>query len=405
MSVREEAAADALDALPPGVDAELFLREEQTWNAELEPATGATASREGLRLRGAARVWQEGRVGEAFAPHLDAAALLASAAPRAPGAPPPVPLARESGSDAVEPSREALLGAAERLRSGLLARGLTVQALLVQDPRITDWRVRRGAPAIRQRFAAPQLLARIETPRGAMLESCEPDGVETLLLRVDQACSAVAGQGRAVDRRLPLVFRPAVAVPLVAALATLLRGDVAGATPALARALGKRLFPACLTLVDAPPAARLDDEGVVAAPVTLISRGQLAAFLHSSATAAAMGLAPNGRGLRTGEALQLGPGALGLRIQPASGGLPERCTELTTRLETFTSLSRAGSVSLIVAGWERRGDARLYPVEPFELELPVLPTLRRLAGVGEDLTFFPAAEGCGTPTLVFDSLT
>ena len=55
---------------------------------------------------------------------------------------------------------------------------------------------------------------------------------------------------------------------------------------------------------------------------------------------------------------------------------------------------------LIAAGWEVKDGQRVRRVAPLELDLPLLETFRALRGVGADLTFFPTADGCGTPTLI-----
>jgi predicted Zn-dependent protease len=67
-------------------------------------------------------------------------------------------------------------------------------------------------------------------------------------------------------------------------------------------------------------------------------------------------------------------------------------------------MPRPGVVSMIAGGWEVEQGRRVRRIEPLELSLPVLETFRTLRGVGSDLVFFPTAEGCGTPTLVFPPL-
>ena len=104
----------------------------------------------------------------------------------------------------------------------------------------------------------------------------------------------------------------------------------------------------------------------------------------------------------TGDALGVGTEDAVKRLRPGEAQLPPDCTELTARLETFTSLSRGGVLHLIVAGWERRAGVRVHRVAPFELSLPLLATFRSTVGVGPDLGFFPASEGCGAPTLIFE---
>jgi predicted Zn-dependent protease len=91
-------------------------------------------------------------------------------------------------------------------------------------------------------------------------------------------------------------------------------------------------------------------------------------------------------------------------VVPRGDALPERYTELVARVETFTTMPRPGTVSLLAGGWEVHGGRRVRRIAPVDLSLPVLETFRALRGVGADLAFFPTAEGCGTPTLLLPPL-
>jgi predicted Zn-dependent protease len=239
----------------------------------------------------------------------------------------------------------------------------------------------------------------------ALLSGEEEASLAPLRERLKDAVEALEGPGEVADPTLPLVLRPAVAAPLVAGLSWLLRGDVASATPALARAAGRKPFPSVLSVEDDPLHARgtrrrtLDDEGRPARAVRLVDEGRLTGFLHSEETAARLGAEPNGRGLREGTSPPA-PSPINLFIVPRADALPAHYTELVARVETFTTMPRPGTVSLIAGGWEVRDGRRVRRVAPMELDLPLLDTFRGLRGVGADLTFFPTADGCGTPTLV-----
>jgi predicted Zn-dependent protease len=259
-----------------------------------------------------------------------------------------------------------------------------------------------------------EAFVRCETARGAVVDAVaaslgEPWELESLRGRFAEAFEALEGPAEAVDPALPLVLRPAIAAPLVAALAWMLRGDVVASTPALARAVEKKLFPSVLSVEDDPLHPRgtqrrsTDDEGVPTRPLRLIEEGRLRGFLHSVGTAAGLGVEPNGRGLRF-EGSPPAPSPVNLFVVPRGDALPERYTELVARIETFTTMPRPGVVSMIAGGWEVEQGRRVRRIEPLELSLPVLETFRTLRGVGSDLVFFPTAEGCGTPTLVFPPL-
>ena len=77
--------------------------------------------------------------------------------------------------------------------------------------------------------------------------------------------------------------------------------------------------------------------------------------------------------------------------------------ELSVRLETLTPSPRAGVVTLIAGGWIVRDGVRIERLAPTELEFPVIGAFRALYGVCDDLHFFPAHGGVGTPSLLFES--
>ncbi|WNZ63833.1 metallopeptidase TldD-related protein [Myxococcus sp. MxC21-1] len=201
-----------------------------------------------------------------------------------------------------------------------------------------------------------------------------------------------------------------MAAPLAAGLIWLLRGDVAAATPALARAVGRKVFPSVLSVVDDPNhptgtrRVSMDDEGLSTDTLSLVDAGVLRGFLHASDTASRLGAPLNGRGFRTTLSPPT-PEAVNPSLVPGEiAVLPAHYTELVARVETFTTMPRPGTVTVVAGGWEVRDGRRVRRIAPVELELPVLETFRALRGVGTDLTFFPTAEGCGTPTLVFPPL-
>jgi hypothetical protein len=66
-------------------------------------------------------------------------------------------------------------------------------------------------------------------------------------------------------------------------------------------------------------------------------------------------------------------------------------------------MPKAGLITIRVGGWEVRGGVWQRRIKVFDLHLPLLPTQRRLAGVGDNLSF-PLGEGVSTPTLIFQPI-
>jgi predicted Zn-dependent protease len=402
--------------------AELFLSASRRLSLEYEVGTGRFTSSQGKSVWASARVWQGEGSGFAALPvgrRADVGRVLEAAVRRvgldARAGLPPGGLSAGLPSPSLAPlSAERLRHLAEQLAREVTPPGVVVQAAVLSQT--SAWRALLRSEGGEQGETGSRwdAFVRCETSRGAVVDAvASPRGeaweTESLRARFAEAVEALEGPAEALDASLPLVLRPAVAAPLVAGLAWMLRGDVAASTPALVRAVGKKLFPSVLGVEDAPrhplgtQHRSTDDEGVAAGPLRLIEEGRLQGFLHTVGTAARLGVAPNGRGLRTESSPPL-PSALNLFVVPRGDALPGDYTELVARVETFTTMARPGTVSLVAGGWEVRAGRRVRRIALVDLSLPVLETFRVLRAVGADLTFFPTADGCGTPTLVFPPL-
>jgi PmbA protein len=408
-------------ARPGDEGLELFLHHGEESSVDLVPGLRGMATVAGGGLWAAARVWRAGRCGFSARPaarEAEVAALVtearAAALARGTDAPVPVdvPAAGQHGDGAAELSEELARQRAEELRAGLAAAGLPVQVVLLRQRRWCDTVVSLAGVRTAEGHALVTGAARCESEGGITLHVVESadirdgwDARRALRHAAEAAAVTAAARGREPDRRLPLVLRPMVAAHLVAALGWMLRGTTAAATPGLPRAVGRRLFPACLTLVDDPahPDSALtraaDGEGRPAAPLELVGDGILCGFLHSTASAAALRHDPNGRALRATPEAPPAPAPVGLRVSPRGDRAPGDHVELTTRFETLSTMSRPGIIDVTVAGWEVRDGRRMHAVGPFELRLPVLAALRALRGVGDDLELVPEAERTGTPSL------
>ncbi|MDQ3265853.1 MAG: metallopeptidase TldD-related protein [Myxococcota bacterium] len=286
-----------------------------------------------------------------------------------------------------------------------------LQALLVRCLQTTS----RSGEETGDSEAREELFVRVETAHGGLLESWgaplprapTPEEVASIVgARLEEAESALRGPAVALDPSLPLCLSPSAAAPLIAALGTLLRGDIAGSS-GLARNAGKRVLAPAVTVIDHPAhplgsrQRRFDDEGVPCAELTLVDGGRLAGFLHTQKSAAALGVAPNGRGFGF-EGPEAVPGPLNLALQAGPAELPADHAWLCCRIETFTPSPALGVVTLRLAGREQRSGRPGPVIAPFEAELSVMETLRRVRGTGPRLDFFPAFDGVGTPWLLLE---
>lgn len=423
---RLEAMRRALSELGAVDDAELFVTEVERLHVEHEPRTGQHVEARGSSAEVHARVWRGGQLGRASAP-LEAAdafarALASAAAGASAGETALAPSPPESGEGkarlTLEPAR--LLRTCRTLADALQAGPRPVQAFFARQALTrTDFARRSGASASWEE-GVEEVLIRVETPQGAVMQSQgAPLGIGTsegacqrLLGDLDAACAPLeSDQLRELDpsaAKLPAMLAPSVAAQLVAALAPLLRADVAAQT--LAAHQGKKLFGSCVSLRDEPrhPAGlvfrTVDDEGAAMAPGELVLEGRLLGFLH-----AAPQLAPAAPGLAARAVRQRGsviPGWTNLFLVPSPAALsaPTSRLDVTTCVETFSPRPRPGRLDLLVAGWHVLDGQRGAAFGPVSLEGPTLALLRRIQAVGEDLRFHPTADGCGAPSVLVSSL-
>lgn len=401
-------AAQARVRESPG--ASFWIREGDTLSYEHEPSGGGSSSlcretvvearhttAEGRRGVATGRVstaeeltrlWEQARSRSAAGP------LLAS--PRAISSPP-----LEGPAAQVSPERAR--GLAQALCAALPE--AVLQAVLVRQLAHT-FSVVEAQGLHQERVETEELLVRAEARPGAVVEGARgplravPLPVAGVVEGLRAQLETLVAPGRAPTAELPLVLRPPVSAAVLGGLAWMLGGDVARSSPALAAGAGKRLFPSTLTLVDLAPAGgrRFDDEGQSCAPLTLVEAGVLRALLHSRPTAAALSQPGSGRGFFHPELEAVVPSPLNLTLLPAAPPPLDRYLELTARVETFTTQTQPGLVSLIAGGWEVWGTQRTR-VGPLELELPVSATLRQLIGVADDARWSPSFEGVLAPSL------
>lgn len=284
-----------------------------------------------------------------------------------------------------------------RARLQRLPQPVVIQALLSTG--LAGWVLSaRGSCQNFDTFANATCLARIETDAGGVVDGVGaatfgPLDVAPCTERLGASLDLLSRSERVQpDPGVPWVFRPLVAAPVVAALGDLLRARAHG-RPALAGMLGKKVFPSAVTVMDDPqhPSGLMrrhfDDEGQVAHRYVLVREGILQALPDRL-----------GQGIRE-PPNDIRPGSFNLFLEPGDAVLPGNYEELTTRIETFSTSFRPGSVSIVVAGWSVREGRRVRPLAPREIQISALDFLRRVTAVGSDLTFIPM-HGVGTPSLM-----
>lgn len=417
-------AQEVLDrAQSRGADAvELFLHDASEAAANLVPETKTLAVSGGGGFAVAARVWHGGTCGFA-ARHVCGAADLADLVDEARygathyGRAKAIPAAGVRELRTTPPGRapepDSAASRAREMASELAARQARVQAVLVRE--FLWWTAVLSSTGTSTCRWVQQLtsMVRCETNCGAVVDALNVPDLDhwepaSLLDRVGDAMASLDAKGADLPAGLPVVMRPTVAGSLVAALGWLLSGRTALDVPGLRTAIGRRIFPQVLSVEDDPVAPdglnqrKVDDEGAVATCVTCVHDGTLREFLLDADTAQRFEMPSNGRGIRLGIPSEPAPTPVNLRVLPRGTPLPPDYVELSCKVETMTSMPRAGLVSMVAGGWVCRDGARVTRLRPTPILLPVLESLRRLRGVCDDLTMLATAGSCGTPSLLFD---
>jgi predicted Zn-dependent protease len=419
-TLEPDRALELLDGALAGIagPAELFLCARRERALLAGPTGQSFVESAGSELVATARVWREDRCGVAVGGVRSSHALLRLlwAAEGNAGSGPHLAVPSPAFAQPAGPTPEASL-LTSKLRAALTALGsglegtCRVQALLGRAE--AGWVAVASSAGVRsaQWTQSQRVMVRCEHPRGALVDGVEGAlagtlDVQPLLARLRGGLETLEGDGGAPAPGLPWLLSPQAAAPLVAGLGWLLSGDTAAAVPGIARALGKKIFPACLTFLDGPsfPERHLDDEGQPVSERVLIRGGRLEGFAQASDSAASLHQPLNGCAVRlNGE----GPPFARLRapsILPgpelSPGGASEDRNELTARVETFVAGPRAGKVLLVLAGFVVRGGVRQGRIAPFEVELPILDTFRGLLHVGPDAAHFPTVDGARTPALL-----
>jgi PmbA protein len=403
---------------------EVFLHHDPGLLLQYDPTDGTAEESRGEWTRAGVRVWDRGRVGVSGGTVEDVAGCLrlldeARARAAAPGARAGAIPARGTRLAAGPPPAGGLSGGrARRMARELAGRaagaGLRPEVVLIKQYASSSVLVSTVGARVAMWMPQEQALLRCAARAGMVADAVAEQRVdgdldtEPLLRRLGAAARALEEAGGDPDPDLPLVLRPAIAALLAAGLGSLLRADVSGRS-GLGAALGRRVFPAGLDVVDepAPPGGMnrrlLDDEGTPARPVRLVEGGRVRALLHSTETAAALDAEANGRALRFESGMPPVPFPLNLGVLPRGEAMPASRNELVVALETTGWQTRPGTIAVNAAGWVVRDGERVRRIGPHPLDLAVVPALRRLLAVGGDVEPVPLALGSRSPSLAFEA--
>ena len=229
--------------------------------------------------------------------------------------------------------------------------------------------------------------------------------------------AATASNGLAAGR-CAVLLPPLVAADLARSLGFLLSGDnvVEHLRPLLGR-IGKPIAAPSVTLIDdgaAPEGIKgrpFDDEGTPTARAALIEQGRLSELLHTRASAARLGVAPNGKATRARPWRHPQPAPTTIYLAPGDS-TPLDLQRLMRSGLVVTSALRPGRIhaatgrfTVLVRGlWIENGDA-VRAVSGIPLSANIFELLRAVSATASDLQFSPLADGAGAPSVLVDAMT
>jgi PmbA protein len=219
------------------------------------------------------------------------------------------------------------------------------------------------------------------------------------------------GPRKAKTGPVTVIYDPRVARGIAGHLAGAINGaSVARKTSFLRDRMGKQIASSAITVTDDPlrrrgPSSRpFDGEGVEGAALTMVDRGVLGHWFLSTSAASELGLATNGRGVRSSSSVS--PSSTNLAIEPGAQS-PE---ELIASLKSgFYVTEVFGQGVNMVTGEYSRGASGFW-IENGELAWPVseVTIAANLKDMFMNMT--PASDldrnfGTAAPTLLIEGMT
>ncbi len=212
------------------------------------------------------------------------------------------------------------------------------------------------------------------------------------------------------SQKVPVILEPYVATGFLGLLAPALTAEAVQKGRSLfAGKVGRKVASDMVSIVDdgslpgGIASASFDGEGVPTSRTRLITGGRLEGFLHNTYTAAKDGVKSTGNGVRGSFKSTPEVGATNFFIEGGPtdpgdmvGGLG-RGFYVTEVLGMHTANPISGDFSLGVSGLMIENGRIAYPVRGAALAGNIIDMMKKIEGVGKDLTFF---GGRGAPTLL-----
>ncbi|HRP80120.1 MAG TPA: metallopeptidase TldD-related protein, partial [Aquamicrobium sp.] len=237
------------------------------------------------------------------------------------------------------------------------------------------------------------------------------DPVDSIGRKAGERAVARLGARKARTGPVTVVLDPRVARSIAGHLAGAINGaSVARRTSFLRDRMGTRIASAAITVTDEPLKRRgqssrpFDGEGVAGQKLTMVDRGVLDHWFLSTSAASELGLATNGRGVRSASSVV--PSSTNLAIEPGE----ESAAALIGALQSgFYVTEVFGQGVDMVTGDYSRGASGFW-IDKGELAYPVSEVT--IAGNLKDMfmAMVPASDldrnfGTAAPTLLIEGMT
>ncbi|MHB8158705.1 MAG: TldD/PmbA family protein [Desulfocucumaceae bacterium] len=217
------------------------------------------------------------------------------------------------------------------------------------------------------------------------------------------------------SQTIPVVFEPYVATGFLGLLAPALTAEAVQKGRSLfAGKVGQKVASDSINIIDdgsltgGIASTPFDGEGVPTSKTKLISAGLLEGYLHNTYTAAKDGVKSTGNGVRGSYKSTPEVGTTNFYIEGGNidpGEIIKSISKgfyVTEVLGMHTANPISGDFSLGVSGLMIEGGKLTFPVRGIALAGNIIDFMKKVEGVGKDLTFF---GGTGAPTLLVGDMT
>jgi predicted Zn-dependent protease len=210
---------------------------------------------------------------------------------------------------------------------------------------------------------------------------------------------------------IDLRISPHIACELARKAGVLLSGDKAKQYTQMQGWLNKQIFPSHLTLIDDAlltggwATRPFDDEGTDSQKTVMIDKGVLKSFVHSKKTAQFFNVPASGNASFSTRHDTIKIGLSNIYFQKGATSHKAWQSKTSYGLDIVHAVLPAyfngngADIHMIVDGWIVENGEQAYPISGVSIKFNLFRFLRKITGIGEDLTFSYISQGAVSPSL------